>query len=526
MAITINSVDLGPIWFQSGNGIPDHMAFKGTLFIDLDTAIEYINKDGFFLWEVNGGGGPVGPDIYISGMSFNNGNYDLILNRNDGVNFTQNLGILASDMTVTGGTYNVNTGIVTFTNNSGGTFNVTGFTSGMTDSYTTGATLVGNSIEFDNNIYGSDFYSVDLTPVISGKTDNSLFNLHTGNTSNPHQTSFNNLISTAHTHSISDIDNLQTILNSKFDNTGGTISGNITVNTISATTYQNLPTNLFVGGTGTTNTVPKFTSLNNIGNSSIIDNGSFIRINGQITGTTSMYDFYDSSSTLRTRLTGSGAQTWFLNNGLANVGSVAYSTPNSNPGIVFLGLTGNGRTDIRLNSQTGGLAFATGTGSGTTSTQVLLTTNGNFLINTTTDNNTDKLQINGSLVATTIKKSGGLSTQFLKADGSVDTNPSQIRLSASTAISTLTNDVSGFGQNGRNVIIDNSTAITLTTSVSSESNFIASYLKHGITPVTFSAGSGTVVSALTGTLLMNGGAGSRATLNRVDNLFYLTITNV
>jgi hypothetical protein len=35
------------------------------------------------------------------------------------------------DMTVTGGTYDVNTGIAAFTNNSGGTFNVTGFVSGL-----------------------------------------------------------------------------------------------------------------------------------------------------------------------------------------------------------------------------------------------------------------------------------------------------------------------------------------------------------------------------------------------------------
>jgi hypothetical protein len=45
---------------------------------------------------------------------------------------------------------------------------------------------------------------------------------------------------------------------------------------------------------------------------------------------------------------------------------------------------------------------------------------GNVLINTTTDNGTDKLQINGSMIATTIKKSGGTSSQFLKANGSVD----------------------------------------------------------------------------------------------------------
>jgi hypothetical protein len=52
----------------------------------------------------------------------------------------------------------------------------------MTDSYTTAATLSGNSITFDNNINGSNFYNVDLTPLLSGKTDVSLFDTYTANT--------------------------------------------------------------------------------------------------------------------------------------------------------------------------------------------------------------------------------------------------------------------------------------------------------------------------------------------------------
>jgi hypothetical protein len=45
---------------------------------------------------------------------------------------------------------------------------------------------------------------------------------------------------------------------------------------------------------------------------------------------------------------------------------------------------------------------------------------GRMLLGTTTDNTVDKLQIDGSLIATAIKKTGGTSSQFLKADGSVD----------------------------------------------------------------------------------------------------------
>lgn len=71
-------------------------------------------------------------DIYTTGLTFNVGNYDLTINKNDGTSYTQSLSILATDMTVTGGTYNPNNGTATFTNNSGGTFNVTGFLTGET----------------------------------------------------------------------------------------------------------------------------------------------------------------------------------------------------------------------------------------------------------------------------------------------------------------------------------------------------------------------------------------------------------
>lgn len=79
-------------------------------------------------------------DIRVTGITLNNSNYDLNLIRNDGVVLTSNLGILSSDLTITGGTYNNSTGVGTFTNNTGGTFNVTGFLTGYIDSYVSGGT--------------------------------------------------------------------------------------------------------------------------------------------------------------------------------------------------------------------------------------------------------------------------------------------------------------------------------------------------------------------------------------------------
>ena len=123
-------------------------------------------------------------DTYLTGQTFNNGDYNLTSTLNDGSNFISDLSILSTDMVVTGGTYNINSGVVTFTNNSGGTFEVSGFTSGMTDSYTTDANISASteSITFDNNLNGSNFYNVSLTPLLSGKTNNSNFNTYTSDT--------------------------------------------------------------------------------------------------------------------------------------------------------------------------------------------------------------------------------------------------------------------------------------------------------------------------------------------------------
>lgn len=75
---------------------------------------------------------------------------------------------------------------------------------------------------------------------------------------------------------------------------------------------------------------------------------------------------------------------------------------------------------------------------------------GRLLWGTTTDNGVDLVQINGSLVATSIKKQGGLSTEFLMADGSVSsgsTLTASLPLSITggvISISQATNATNGF----------------------------------------------------------------------------------
>lgn len=59
--------------------------------------------------------------------------------------------IFSRDMTVTAGTYNISTGIATFYNNSGGTFDVTGFATGYTDTYVSAVTFSNNVLSVRNS---------------------------------------------------------------------------------------------------------------------------------------------------------------------------------------------------------------------------------------------------------------------------------------------------------------------------------------------------------------------------------------
>jgi hypothetical protein len=56
-------------------------------------------------------------DVYVTGFTFSPGDYDLRIGMNNNWSETVSLSILATDMTVTGGTYNKNNGVVTFYSN-------------------------------------------------------------------------------------------------------------------------------------------------------------------------------------------------------------------------------------------------------------------------------------------------------------------------------------------------------------------------------------------------------------------------
>ena len=72
-----------------------------------------------------------------------------------------------TDLSVVGGDYNVQTGVVTLTNNDGNSFDISGFSKNMTDSYTTNAYIEDGVMYFDNNVHGPKYYQVNVNELIN-----------------------------------------------------------------------------------------------------------------------------------------------------------------------------------------------------------------------------------------------------------------------------------------------------------------------------------------------------------------------
>jgi len=215
-------------------------------------------------------------DIHVTGFSFNNGNYNITINQNDGTSYTQNLSILATDVNITGGTYNPVTGVATFINNTGGTFNVSGFLTGYTDT-TISAFTYNNANTFKIDSNNGDSFSATID-YVTGLTANTLS-----------ATTYLGLPLDIRVTGATYSNNTFTFSN----NTGGTfnvlfntVSG-LTATTISATTYQNLPTDVRVTGGTYSNGTAIFT--NNTG-------GTF-SVSGFSTGSGSGSDIFVTGAT-------------------------------------------------------------------------------------------------------------------------------------------------------------------------------------------------------------------------------------
>jgi hypothetical protein len=170
---------------QAGEGAPSHLSPAGTFYFDILAGITYQNINGINNWVVIFGGNNKPIDIYVTGGTYSSGTAVFTNNTggtfnvsgfntggssifsggtvNGATNFTNGVTAntlsattylgLPTDIRVTGGTYN--TGTATFTNNTGGTFSVTGFSSGGSTGLTTSDYVVQGRLSVDQTIPNS-----------------------------------------------------------------------------------------------------------------------------------------------------------------------------------------------------------------------------------------------------------------------------------------------------------------------------------------------------------------------------------
>ena len=198
--------------------------FTGMTTFVLEDQNAYVLKNTG--WEKSGivftGGTVSGATIFTNGLTANTISATTYQN-------------LPKDIFVTGGTYT--NGTVTFTNNTGGTFNVVGLTTPFTGGTVTGATNFTNGLTA-NTISATTYYNLPTGQYLplSGGTVSGTTIFTGGLTANTiSATTYQNLPATPF-----------------LPLSGGTVSGatnftsGLTANTISATTYQNLPSTPFL----------------------------------------------------------------------------------------------------------------------------------------------------------------------------------------------------------------------------------------------------------------------------------------
>jgi hypothetical protein len=367
------------------------------------------------------------------------------------------------DIYVTGGTYS--NGVAVFTNNSGSTFSVTGFTTPFTGN--TSATCI-NSI-YVTNVYGcSPINFKDLIIAESGLTTSIL--TATTITNSYLDTSYvrdssgtvaidtsnrqlkksdgstiildweNGILSgmtsiRANTISASTYQNLTTSLNGIYlPLSGGTVTGStiftngLTANTISATTYQNLPTD--VRTTGATYSNNTFTFTNNTGGtySVLFNTLTGLTVNGSltITGNTS------AQGLTATTISATTYQNIPSQSG-TGVSSISYT---ESTGLFSL-ITNEGRT-----LSTGTFLYLTGATYSNNTFTYTNNTGGTFnvLFNTVTG-----LTINGGLTITGNTSAQGLTATTISA-ATYQNLPTDVRVTGATYSNnnfTFTNNTGG-----------------------------------------------------------------------------------
>lgn len=211
-------------------------------------------------------------------------------------------------------------------------------------------------------------------------------------------------------------------------------------------------------------------------------------------------------------------------------------TNSSGASTSVLGVTNNSSTEaVSIDSNSNGAALVVRTNSSLGGTALKIEASspstGKALLFTKTGVNKTWIDNNGDFTAPKLIKSGGTSSQYLMADGSVTTSvttsvePTQITITTAVSITSDTLDANGKKQLGKNVIINNgASAINIT--VNGGTDFCASYLKHGAGAITFVQAAGRTLVQVNATAILNGAVGSTATISSIGTTDYLRISNV
>ncbi len=104
----------------------------------------------------------------------------------------------------------------------------------------------------------------------------------------------------------------------------------------------------------------------------------------------------------------------------------------------------------------------------------------------------------------------------------IDTNTTKITITTAVSITTATTDANGIRQDGRHVVIDNGVNVI---NITCNGGVTTSYGKVGTGAITFAQGSGRTLVQLSGTAVLNGIAGSTASLWSHGTTDYLSINN-